>query len=165
MIRPAKRKSSTEAGWVTQPPPGDSTIPPVRLSSRESAASSARKCSSPNSRKISRTDFPYRRSISASKSRNGLRKTLAAPRPTVVFPTPGRPTRIRCRGKGLASCSGTERRDVAVEIPARLLERIAPKLLEQGVGNDECCHGFGDYPHRRNGGDITSFRLRRRRLP
>jgi hypothetical protein len=107
MIRPTECKSSTELVWVIQPPPGDKTIPLDSLSSFVSADSSARKCSSPLRRKISRTSIPARRSISWSKSTNRLDNCRAAALPIVVFPTPGSPTRIRWGCDGLTSVSAT----------------------------------------------------------
>src|ERR1700737_930184 len=164
MIRPVERKSSTELFCVIQPPPGDNTIPPPVLSSCVRADSIARKYSSPFSRKISRTSIPVLRSISRSKSRNGLSSRRAAAFPIVVLPTPGSPTRIRCGG-GLSSLSVTQGLNVIVVVAPSFLERVSAELLEECLGDDECCHRFGDYSHRRNGRDITSFRHRLSGLP
>src|SRR5437868_10583277 len=158
MIRPVERKSSTDFSCVIHPPPGESTMPPVALSSLDSANSSERKWSSPCRRNISRTSIPVRFSISRSKSRNCLPSCRAAALPIVVFPTPGSPTRIRCGDNVLPPLSLAQRRDVVVVIPVRLPQRVSTELLEHRLRYNECCHRFGDNSHRRNRRDITSFR-------
>src|SRR3954469_22478818 len=166
MIRPAGRKSSTDLCWVIQPPPGDRIIPLVPLSSSVSANSRSRKWSSPFSLKISRTSRPARRSISRSKSRNRRPSCRAAALPTVVFPTPGNPTRITCGADSPPSApfSATEAGKVALEAAACFAQRITAEFFEECLREHESCHRFGNHSHRWNGGDIASFRDRLRGL-
>src|SRR4051812_2669371 len=88
---------------------------------------------------------------------NGLSSLRATALPIVVLPTPGSPTRMRC-GRVLATFSVTQRFHVTRVIATSLSERISAKLLEKRLSDNERCHGFGDYSHRWNGRDITSFR-------
>src|SRR4051794_33599018 len=101
------------------------------------------------------TGTPSRRTISSSKSRNARPSRLATRRPSMDFPAPGSPTRIRCGLLGVNVDSGGNVGQVRVVVALRLFERIAAELLEKRLRDDERHHGLGDHAHGRHGGDIT----------
>src|SRR5436190_6809392 len=142
--------SATVSGRATQPPPGARTIPPSSLSSSVRPCSSWRNVGSPLVAKISAIVIPSRREISASKSRNVRPSSRARAEPTVLFPDPGSPTRMRWGADGSAAEPGCDVRKVAIEIPFDLGQRVAPELLQHGVGEDEGEHRLRDDAH---GGD------------
>src|SRR6476646_1427170 len=145
----------TVSGRPTQPPPGANTIPPCSRHSSVSACSSMRKAGSPFWAKISEMVIPSRRAISESKSRKLRSSSRASAEPTVLFPAPGRPTRMRCGTEGSAADPGCDVRKVAIEVPLDFGEGIPAELLQHGVREHEGEHRFGDDAHRGHGGDVA----------
>src|SRR5689334_160468 len=155
----------TVSGRATHPPPGASTIPPCSRSSSVSPCSSMRKLGSPFWAKISEMVIPSRRAISASKSRKLRSSSRARAEPTVLFPAPGRPTRMRWGTEGSAAEPGCDVRKVAIEVPLDFGEGISTELLEHGVGEHQGEHRLGDDAHRGDGGDVAPFGGRGSGLP
>src|SRR6476646_9124769 len=145
----------TVSGRPTQPPPGANTIPPCALSSSVRACSSRRKVGSPFWAKISEMVIPSRRAISASKSRKLRSSSRASAEPTVLFPAPGRPTRMRCGTEGSAAEPGCDVRKVAIEVPLDFGEGIPTELLQHCIREDESDHRFGDDTHRGHGSHVA----------
>ena len=81
--------------------------------------------------------------------------------PTVVFPDPGSPTRIRCGFDGSAAEPGCDVRKVGIIVPFRFADGIAAELLQERVREDEREHRFGDDPHRRHRGHVAALGDRR----
>src|SRR6185295_9311116 len=79
----------------TAPPPVASTALSSAQSSAITCVSRARKPASPSMSKITGMRTPQRRSISSSASKKSRFRRRASKRPTVVFPAPIMPTRIR----------------------------------------------------------------------
>src|SRR5215467_7230163 len=86
-------------------------------------------------------------SISWSRSRNVRPVRSATAWPTVVFPQPGRPTRMRCGLEGSAAEPGCDVRKVGLIVPFDFAERIAAELLDERVREHERKHPLGDYAH------------------
>ena len=91
------RSSGSFSGRVTQPPPVAITQPERLPSSASRAVSSARKAASPSRAKNVGISQPKRRSSSSSASKKSRPSRCASRRPTVVFPAPGIPMRMRLR--------------------------------------------------------------------
>src|SRR3982750_4443411 len=108
--------------------------------------------------------IPSRRTISASKSRKLRSSSRARAEPTVLFPAPGNPTRMRCGIEGSAAEPGCDVRKVAIEVPLDFGEGIPPELLEHGVSEHEGEHPLGDHPHRGHGSDVAALGRRGSRL-
>src|SRR6476620_10468571 len=157
MKRAGGRKSKTFSGEAIHPPPGERIIPPTSFNSAVSARSSCRKAYSPRSPKIWATVIPSRRSISRSRSRNARPSAVATPSPTVVFPEPGSPTRTTWGRPASIGETGCDVRNVAIVVPLRFGERVAPELLEEGVGEGDRQHRLGDHAHGRGGGDVAAL--------
>src|SRR5437763_5076432 len=155
---------ATVSGRPTQPPPGARTMPPSSRSSPVSPCSSSRKVGSPFCAKISEIVIPSRRAISASKSRKLRSSSRASAAPTVLFPAPGNPTRMRCGTEGSAAEPGCDVRKVAIEVPLDFGEGISPELLQHGITEYEREHRFGNDAHGGYGGDVAPLGGRRRRL-
>src|SRR5215203_2752227 len=156
-MRDGGRMMATVSGRATQPPPGARTIPPTSLSSSVRPCSSCRNAGSPFVAKISEIVIPSRRAISASKSRNVRASSRASAEPTVLFPAPGSPTRMRCGTEGSTAEPGCDVRKVAIEIPLDFGQRVTAELLQHGVGEDEGDHRFGDDAHGGYRGDVASL--------
>src|SRR5690349_24768449 len=148
---------ATVSGRATQPPPGASTIPPMSFSSSVRPCSSWRKVGSPLVAKISAIDIPSRRAISASKSRKVRPSSRASTEPTVLFPAPGSPTRIRCGTEGSTAEPGCDVRKVAIEVPLNFGQRVAAELLQHGVGEDEGEHRFRNDAHGGYRGNVAAL--------
>src|SRR6187549_1638721 len=101
--------------------------------------------------------IPSRRAISASKSRNVRPSSRASADPTVLFPAPGNPTRMRCGRDGSAAEPGCDVRKVAIEVPLDFGQRVAAELLQHCVRQDEGEHRFGNDAHRGYGGDVAAL--------
>src|SRR6478735_12745871 len=154
----------TVSGRPTQPPPGANTIPPCSRSSSVSACSSMRKAGSPFWAKISEMVIPSRRAISESKSRKLRSSSRARAKPTVLFPAPGKPTRMRCGTEGSAAEPGCDVRKVAIEVPLGFGEGIPPELLQHGVREHEGEHRLGNDTHRGHRRDVAPLGGSRCRL-
>src|SRR6478672_1657211 len=154
----------TVSGRPTQPPPGANTMPPCSLSSSVRVCSSVRKMGSPFWAKISEMVIPSRRAISASKSRKLRSSSRARAEPTVLFPAPGKPTRMRCGTEGSAAEPGCDVRKVAIEVPLDFGEGISTELLQHGIREHEGDHRLGDDAHRGHGGDVAALGGGRRRF-
>src|SRR2546423_253526 len=137
-------------------------MPPCSRSSSVSPCSSKRKLGSPFWAKISEMVIPSRRAISASKSRKLRSSSRASADPTVLFPAPGRPTRMRCGTEGSAAEPGCDVRKVAIEVPLDFGEGISTELLEHGIREHEGEHRLRDDAHRGDSGDVASLGGRRR---
>src|SRR5215208_3033432 len=156
-MREGGRRSATVSGRATHPPPGARTIPPMSLSSSVRPCSSWRKMGSPLVAKISAIVIPSRRASSASKSRKVRPSSRASTEPTVLFPAPGNPTRMRWGTEGSAAEPGCDVRKVAIEVPLNFGQRVAAELLQHCVGEDESEHRFGDDAHGGYGGDVAAL--------
>ena len=159
------RTSATTSGSVIQPPPGATTMFPTSVSSSVSSRSLFRKVRlAVLARRSGRSTAP-RAARSPDRSRETCDRSRAATAcPTVVFPEPGRPTRIRCGFDGSAAEPGCDVRKVGVIVPSRFAERIAAELLEERVGEHERKHPLRDDPHGGHGGHVAALGDRGRGL-
>src|SRR5438105_9521915 len=157
MRRAGGRSRPTTSALETHPPPGARIMLPIRRSSSVSRRSSSRKWPSPFSPKISAIVFPWRRSISWSKSRKVRARRSATALPMVDFPAPGNPTSTRCGRRGSAADTGLEVRKVAVIVAPRLHKGVATELLEEGLGEHQGCHTLRDHTHSRYRGYVASL--------
>src|ERR1019366_1001933 len=104
--------------------------------------------------------MPWRRSTSASKSRKGRFSCSATARPAVVFPAPGKPTRIKCGFAGSAMSAaetGRDVRKVGIVVAPEFGEGVTAELLDECIGKYERGHRLGDDTHRRHGGHVAAF--------
>src|SRR5690349_21837319 len=155
MIRPGGLRSATTSALVIHPPPGASTMFPILLSSSVSSRSLVRKYGSPFSANSSDTVACSRFSSSRSRSMKTRPSRSATCWPTVDFPAPEIPTRMRCGPMESVAQTGREPRDVAIIVALELLEGVAAELLEGRLGDDERHHRLGDHPHCGDGRDIA----------
>src|SRR5438552_14331126 len=152
-------------GSAAQPAPGTITAGSRAWAVFTASRSIARKRVSPTIPKIWPIGIPIWRTRMLSMSSRGASNPSATSRPTVLFPTPGRPTSMTWR---LTSPlhrvperrpAGAEGRYVSVEVPAHLGEGVAAELLQHGVGQHECRQRLGDDAHRRHGRDVGALTL------
>src|SRR5688572_1285163 len=85
--------------------------------------------------------------------------------PTVDFPAPEIPTRIRWAARASVAKARGKSSEVAITISPELLEGIAAELLDRGLRDDERHHCLGDHTHCRHSSHITPLRDRLRGAP
>src|SRR5664279_4922816 len=126
-------------------PPPNARTPSCSTNAVSTAArSSARKYSSPCSKKTSATRWPATVSTSESVSRKVVPKRDATSRPTVLLPAPGGPTRTTSGAISAIRSRHDQRVEVAAHVAANLINRVTAELLDHRVGDEQRHHRFGD---------------------
>src|SRR5438046_10637498 len=98
------------------------------------------------------TVLPAAASTSWSKSTNGRPRRRARRRPTSLFPVAMNPVRITC-----GTSEAPHVREIAVEVPPDLGERVATELLQERVGDHERDDRLRDDRGGRNRDDVGAL--------
>src|SRR3954447_9244795 len=128
--------------------------------------STARKCGSPWTRKISWTVWPACRRISWSVSTKRQPRRRASSRATVVLPEPLSPTSTTLPGprRGRAGAAGLGwlvRADIRFVVLLDLGDAVTAELLAESVGQDKRDHRLADDAGRRDHADVASLEVGR----
>ena len=120
MSRPGGCRQRHDLGvGRSSPRPGARIMFPTSVSSSVSSRSCCRKYGSPRSREDLADRPPFAALDLHDRSRETCARVARRRRaPTVVFPDPGRPTRIRCGFDGSAAEPGCDVRKVGVIVPS-----------------------------------------------